>query len=95
VAPGLRSTSGNSAQRTVQAARDYRFHWRAASIVFLLALGYRGLYLYEASQRPTFNIFYLDQEYHLRWAKGLAFDQWYPPYDGLRDSPYFRAPLYP
>ena len=75
--------------------RRFDFRWSYALIIFLLALGYRGLYLYEASHKPDFNIFYMDQEYHLGWAGSLASGEWSSPYDRLREAPYFRAPLYP
>ena len=71
------------------------FRWRYAAIVFLLALAYRGTYLLEASRQTDFNVFYMDQEYHLGWARALASGDWSAPYDRLRHAPYFRAPLYP
>jgi 4-amino-4-deoxy-L-arabinose transferase-like glycosyltransferase len=73
----------------------YCVSWKLALIVFLAALSFRGAYLWEASQRPDFNLFYMDEEYHLEWAKALTTGVWNPPYDQLKDAPYFRAPLYP
>jgi 4-amino-4-deoxy-L-arabinose transferase-like glycosyltransferase len=74
---------------------SYQPLWKHALIIFLVALAFRGAYLFEASRRPDFNLFYMDEEYHLEWAKGLATGVWNPPYDQIRDAPYFRAPLYP
>ena len=51
--------------------------------------------MFEAAGKPDFNVFYMDQEYHLEWARALATGQWEPPHDQLRDAPFFRAPLYP
>ena len=73
---------------------SFRPRWRYALIIFLLALGYRGIYLWEASKQPDFDVFYMDQEYHLGWAGSLASGEWAPPYDQLQGAPYFRAPLY-
>jgi 4-amino-4-deoxy-L-arabinose transferase-like glycosyltransferase len=36
----------------------------------------------------------MDEQYNLEWAKSLASGVWSPPYDQLRNAPYFRAPLY-
>jgi len=74
---------------------SYRFVWKFALIVFLVALAFRGAYLLEASRRPDFNLFYMDEEYHLGWARSLATGVWNAPYDELKGAPYFRAPLYP
>jgi len=74
---------------------SHHFIWKYALIVFVVALAFRGAYLLEASRRPDFNLFYMDEEYHLEWAKSLTMDAWSPPYDQLKDAPYFRAPLYP
>ena len=71
------------------------FRWRYALIIFVVALGYRGLYLFEASRQVGFDAVYMDEEYHVTWARGVAFAEWPPPYDQLRDIPFFRAPLYP
>ncbi|MBN1825738.1 MAG: glycosyltransferase family 39 protein [Candidatus Eisenbacteria bacterium] len=64
-------------------------------IIIAAALLYRGAYLWEASSRPDFHLFTMDQEYHLGWAEGIAEGRWPPPFDALKDAPYFRAPLYP
>jgi 4-amino-4-deoxy-L-arabinose transferase-like glycosyltransferase len=72
----------------------YAFRWRYAAAIFLLALAFRVAYLSEAGQRPDFQIFYMDEEYNLEWAKSLATGVWQAPYDQLQDAPYFRAPLY-
>jgi 4-amino-4-deoxy-L-arabinose transferase-like glycosyltransferase len=74
---------------------SYRFLWKYALIVFVVALAFRGVYLFEASKRPDFNLFYMDEEYHLEWARSLETGVWNQPYSALREEPYFRAPLYP
>jgi len=74
---------------------DHGFRWRAALVVFATALVFRLLYLREASSDPAFDLFYMDAEYHLEWAKALATGAWAAPYDLLRGVPFFRAPLYP
>jgi 4-amino-4-deoxy-L-arabinose transferase-like glycosyltransferase len=74
---------------------SYRPRWRDAVIVFVVALAFRGIYLAEASRLPDFNLFYMDQEYHLEWARALLTGVWAPPYDILEGAPFFRAPLYP
>lgn len=73
---------------------NFGFRWRYGLLIFLLALSFRGLYLFEASQQPGFDLFYMDEEYNLEWGKSIASGDWSPPYDRLRDAPYFRAPLY-
>ncbi|HVP57447.1 MAG TPA: glycosyltransferase family 39 protein [bacterium] len=84
----------SSTQPGAVARRAYAFRWRHAVLVFLVALGLRGLYFAEASHKPDFNLFYMDEEYNLGWARSLATGVWNPPYDQLRSAPYFRAPLY-
>jgi 4-amino-4-deoxy-L-arabinose transferase-like glycosyltransferase len=73
----------------------YSFCWKYALIIFVIGLAFRGLYLFEASRRPDFDLVYMDEEYNLEWARSLATGIWNPPYDQLRRAPYFRAPLYP
>jgi 4-amino-4-deoxy-L-arabinose transferase-like glycosyltransferase len=74
---------------------SYRFVWKYALIVLLVALAFRGAYLLEASRRPDFDLFYMDEEYHLEWARGLASGEWSHPYSELKEGPFFRAPGYP
>jgi 4-amino-4-deoxy-L-arabinose transferase-like glycosyltransferase len=74
---------------------DERLRWRDALAVFLVAAGMRALYLIEASRFPDFHLFYLDQEYHLEWARSLVSGVWTAPYSLLAGAPFFRAPLYP
>jgi 4-amino-4-deoxy-L-arabinose transferase-like glycosyltransferase len=74
--------------------QGYSLRWRYALVIFLVALSLRGLFLSEASRKPDFNLFYMDEEYNLEWAKSLATGTWHPPYDQLQHAPYFRAPLY-
>ncbi len=74
---------------------DFTLHWRPLLLVLILALTYRGLYLAEGSSHPAFNLIFMDQEYHVEWARSLVSGQWSPPYDELRTEAYFRAPLYP
>lgn len=69
--------------------------WREALLVFGVAVLARALYLWEASRQVGFDLFYMDQEYHLEWARSLVSGHWPPPYDSLRNAVYFRAPLYP
>ncbi|MFZ1946164.1 MAG: glycosyltransferase family 39 protein [bacterium] len=84
----MKSSSGR------RASNPYAFRWRHAVAIFLVALAFRAAYLYEAGQRPDFQVFYMDEEYNLEWAKSLATGVWTAPYDQLREAPYFRAPLY-
>jgi 4-amino-4-deoxy-L-arabinose transferase-like glycosyltransferase len=74
--------------------RVYVFQWRYALLVFLVAVCMRGIYLVEACRQPDFNVFYMDEQYNLEWAKSLATGAWTEPYAELRSAPYFRAPLY-
>lgn len=74
---------------------NYTHRWRDAVLVLLVALVFRAAYLFEASRLPDFNLFYMDQEYHLEWARALVTGEWSPPYDILKGAPFFRAPLYP
>ncbi|MFH1276841.1 MAG: glycosyltransferase family 39 protein [Candidatus Eisenbacteria bacterium] len=73
----------------------HRIRLRDLAIIFALALAFRLAYLHEASSKPDFGLFYMDQEIHLRWAEGLNSGVWSSPFDRLREGPYFRAPLYP
>jgi len=77
------------------AGAGFGFEWRPALLVFVLALVVRLVYLREAYRFADFGLFYLDEEYHLEWAKALASGVWSPPYDALRGAAFFRAPLYP
>jgi 4-amino-4-deoxy-L-arabinose transferase-like glycosyltransferase len=61
----------------------------------VLALIVRLAYLREAYRFTDFGLFYLDEEYHVEWAKALASGVWSPPYDALKGAAFFRAPLYP
>jgi 4-amino-4-deoxy-L-arabinose transferase-like glycosyltransferase len=92
--PQVGSVSGKTPQGTKGAGSPYGFRWRHAVVIFLLALTFRAAYLSEAGQRPDFQVFYMDEEYNLGWAKSLATGVWTAPYDQLREAPYFRAPLY-
>ncbi len=87
--------STGSTRAGVNPADDRSVHWRPFLVIFLVALAYRALYLFEASRLPSFSLFYMDQEYHLEWAKAIASGVWAPPYSLLRNSAFFRAPLYP
>jgi 4-amino-4-deoxy-L-arabinose transferase-like glycosyltransferase len=82
-------------RRTQRSPESYRIVWKHGLIILLVALAFRGAYLFEASRRPDFNLFYMDEEYHLEWARSLVSGVWEPPYAQLKDAPYFRAPLYP
>ena len=73
---------------------QFAFRWRYALVVFIIALLFRGLYLYEASHQPYFRLLSMDQEYNHGWARCIANDEWPAPYDRLQDQPFFRAPLY-
>lgn len=70
-------------------------HLGDLAILFVVALAFRLAYLHEASSKPDFELFYMDQEVHLRWAEGLSAGALSPPFDRLEEGPYFRAPLYP
>ncbi|UCG31925.1 MAG: glycosyltransferase family 39 protein [Phycisphaerales bacterium] len=95
--PSAKSASQRPTTAPVAAPFEHRFRprWSHAALIFLLALTYRGIYITEAARQPDFNVFYMDQEYHLGWARALASGNWTPPFDQLKDTPYFRAPLYP
>jgi len=58
--------------------------------MFLLLAAFliRMIYLYEMSASPYFGAPFLDELYHLNWARDIAAGKW------LRDEPFFRAPLY-
>ncbi|MBN1424588.1 glycosyltransferase family 39 protein [Candidatus Fermentibacteria bacterium] len=79
----------------VRHSKSLEFEWRRGVLVFAVALAFRGFYLAEASRQPEFNLVYMDEEYHVEWAKGLATGVWTPPYEQIKGTPYFRAPLYP
>ena len=68
--------------------------WRGALLVFGVAIVLRAAFLLEASTKPAFSLVYMDPEYNLEWARGMATGVWNPPYDTLREGPFFRAPLY-
>ena len=95
--------SGRRAARKPRSAASYSrsmreehaFRWRYALLIVLVALAFRGAYVAEAAREPSWNLLYLDEEYHVGWAKSLATGDFQPPYDQLRAAPYFRAPLYP
>jgi 4-amino-4-deoxy-L-arabinose transferase-like glycosyltransferase len=74
---------------------EHAFRWRYALLIVLVALAFRGAYVAEAAREPSWNLLYLDEEYHVGWARSLATQDWSAPYDQLRAAPYFRAPLYP
>jgi 4-amino-4-deoxy-L-arabinose transferase-like glycosyltransferase len=76
-------------------SESHRVLWKHALIILLVALVFRGAYLIEVGRRPDFSLFYMDEEYHLEWARSLVSGVWNPPYDQLKEAPYFRAPLYP
>lgn len=86
---------GGFAEAFASAPLRHGVAWRRGLLVFAVAVLFRGAYLAEASGHPEFNLVYMDEEYHLEWAKALATGIWAPPYDQLKDQPYFRAPLYP
>ena len=54
----------------------------------LASLLVRMIYLYEMSASPYFGAPFLDELYHLNWARDIAAGKW------LRAEPFFRAPLY-
>lgn len=89
--------SAKSAIKTdfYSAIARFQPRWRDMLLIMVVAFAYRGLYLYEATQRPAFHLLYLDEEYHVDWAKALVSGQWTPPYDVMKEAPFFRAPLYP
>ena len=73
----------------------HALRWRQVLLVVLVALAFRCLYLAEAWRDPAWHLLYLDEEYHVEWARSLATGEWRAPYDALRSAPFFRAPLYP
>ena len=56
--------------------------------LFLGALLIRVLYLFEITDSPYFGVPFLDELYHLTWAKDIAAGKW------IRHDAFFRAPLY-
>jgi 4-amino-4-deoxy-L-arabinose transferase-like glycosyltransferase len=72
----------------------FGFRWRYALIVFVIALAFRAIYLFDASKRPDFRVFSMDQQYNLEWAQCIASGNWPAPYDRLQNAAFFRAPLY-
>ena len=68
--------------------------WRSALLIFVVAIVLRAAFLLEASTKPAFSLVYMDPEYNLEWARGMVTGVWNPPYDTLREGPFFRAPLY-
>ncbi len=68
--------------------------WSYALLVFLAALAYRTVFLFEAASKPDFELVYMDMEYNLEWARCMSTGSWPEPYARLQNEPYFRAPLY-
>jgi hypothetical protein len=58
---------------------NYALSLRHMLVVFGVALFSRALYLFEASLHPDFNLFSMDQQYNLEWARALASGIWQPP----------------
>lgn len=56
--------------------------------LFLGALVVRIIYLLEMSGSPYFGAPFLDELYHINWARDIAAGRW------LRHDAFFRAPLY-
>ncbi|MBN1900911.1 tetratricopeptide repeat protein [Candidatus Sumerlaeota bacterium] len=56
--------------------------------LILGAMLIRMAYLYQMSSSPYFGSPFLDELYHLNWAKDIASGKW------LGDDAFFRAPLY-
>jgi predicted membrane-bound mannosyltransferase len=52
-------------------------------------------YLQERLAFPDVSHPTMDSLFHDEWARGLAFGDWSPRLERIRDEPYFRAPLYP
>lgn len=96
----LRSTRGGSSSRAAPSssrddtARSFTPRWRDILWIFALALLWRCAYLYEAGRNDAFNLFYMDEDYNLGWARCLATGEWPSPFDAIRGEVYFRAPLY-
>lgn len=68
--------------------------WRSALLIFAVAIVLRAAFLIAVSTTPAFSLLYMDPEYNLEWARGMATGVWNPPYDSLREGPFFRTPLY-
>ncbi len=64
-------------------------------LIIGLAFALKFAYLKERSSLPDFSYPTLDSRYHDDWAWGVASGEWEPRIAGVRDEPYFRAPLYP
>ena len=56
--------------------------------LFLGALLLRVFYLFEMTDSPYFGAPFLDELYHLTWAREIAAGEW------IRHDAFFRAPLY-
>ena len=57
-------------------------------LLFLGALLVRMIYLFQMSGSPYFGAPFLDELYHLEWARDIAAGKW------IRHDAFFRAPLY-
>jgi len=65
------------------------------ALVLVVAFAVKFAYLHERVQLPDISNPTLDSLYHDQWARGLAFGDWAPELQSLREQPFFRAPLYP
>lgn len=58
-------------------------------IIFVVALGLRGVYLYQVRSCPFFGHEIMDPAFHREWGVAIAAGETFT------EGPYFRGPLYP
>lgn len=79
----------SSAPASPSAAAPRRVRWVLPLVVFVLALSFRGAYLWgQAHNNPIFDYPQMDGLVHHTWAKQIAAGE------GMEARPYLRAPLY-
>ena len=75
------------------------WQWSILSVILLVAVVSRCLYLHENVGTPDFSHLAVDAAFHHHWAKGLATGDWSVPqaYEDpqIRSTAYLRPPGYP
>lgn len=82
----------NAAVRTAvgdTSPRSYRVGILWFLAIFLVALGLRGIYLYQVRACPFYGHEIMDSGFYREWGEALAAGERY------WEGPYFRGPLYP
>ena len=91
--PGARSSPQGAPELPARGV-EYRPRLRDALVVLVLAVLFRGAYLWEVGRSAEFDLFSMDTEYNLEWARAIATGVWESPWDRLDGAAFFRAPLY-